>query len=255
MNSLGLGEVIRESGLERLYRFYSVYTGIVISRDDPKRRNRLLVSIPEIDSSYHVWAQPLSQPGGLGQGAKYQTPRVADKVWIFFEKGDPLYPVWTYRGWFDKEVPSDLNVDSIGMITYAGNKIIFQDDQGRLLIQILSSDGSSNATVLEINRGGINISCNNANINTEGSVNINTGDEINLNGNNQGIPLTDQVVSKLNQLENRINQLSQAFITAGSVAVPMDGGKAAFASLSTWNNPTITLTTQSDIENPKVKEQ
>lgn len=246
--SNSLAAVINDRGLEGINRYYSWYIGIVVDDQDSTKRNRLRVSVPDVDTSYAAWALSMGQPGGLGQGFKYQTPRVGDKVWITFEKGDPLYPVWAPFGWFNKEKPSDLGNDDIGMVTFGGNKIILRDNENKLIIQILDARDGAIATTLEINKGEINISCN-------GNANITTGANINLNGDSQGIPLTDQVVAKLNQLENRINSLSQAFISAAAAAIPMDGGTAAFTSLASWNTPPINLTQQSEIENPKVKEQ
>lgn len=76
-------------------------------------------------------------------------------------------------------------------------------------------------------------------------------DEIHLAGVNYGgLAKTDDVKTKLNNIENKLN----ALITAISAwtPVPNDGGAALKVSLTTWLASNLTLTTQADISSTEV---
>jgi hypothetical protein len=77
-------------------------------------------------------------------------------------------------------------------------------------------------------------------------------DEIVLNdGNNDGLVKVNDLVSKLNALENDINTLKNVF--AAFVPVPADGGAALKVAAATWSSQLLTTTVKNDIENNKVK--
>jgi len=70
-------------------------------------------------------------------------------------------------------------------------------------------------------------------------------------GENGGVPITSDIVSRLNNIEQDINDLKTAFSTW--VVVPTDGGAALKASTATWYAAPLIETVDSDIENEKVK--
>lgn len=77
-------------------------------------------------------------------------------------------------------------------------------------------------------------------------------DSILLNGDtNGGIVKVIDLTTKLNNLENKVNQLIAAIVAW--TPVPNDGGAALKALLATWSSTTLTLTVRGDIENTKVK--
>lgn len=78
-------------------------------------------------------------------------------------------------------------------------------------------------------------------------------DTITIHGGKQGgLVLAPSLVEKLNALEDDINNLKQAIKSAPTV--PNDGGSSFKAGLQGWAGAALSKTTQSDIENSKVKQ-
>jgi hypothetical protein len=74
---------------------------------------------------------------------------------------------------------------------------------------------------------------------------------VHLNGDNEGgVPITADVVSRLNAIEQDINTLKTVF--SGWVTVPNDGGAALKAAAGAWFAQQLQQTVNSDIENQKV---
>lgn len=77
-------------------------------------------------------------------------------------------------------------------------------------------------------------------------------DEIHLRGvDNGGIPITSDLVERLNTVEGDLNDLKQAFSTW--VPVLNDGGGALKTATSQWSSSTIIETTEEDIQSTTVK--
>lgn len=137
MDNSNLGLIIQENGLEYLGRYYSTYRAIVINNNDELNMNRVHVYIPSVQNGIKIWALPKSTIiGGCFHGLKLTTPLVGEVVYIEFEGGDPLRPLWSYHGWATGETPDDLkDNNSIGLVTPEGNKIFIKDIDGELYIQ------------------------------------------------------------------------------------------------------------------------
>nr|AQN32145.1 D-like protein [Phage DP-2017a] len=137
MDNSNLGLIIQENGLEYLGRYYSTYRAIVINNNDELNMNRVHVYIPSVQNGIKIWALPKSTTiGGFFHGLKLTTPLVGEVVYIEFEGGDPLRPLWSYHGWATREIPDDLkDNNSIGLVTPEGNKIFIKDIDGELYIQ------------------------------------------------------------------------------------------------------------------------
>lgn len=148
MDNSNLGLIIQENGLEYLGRYYSTYRAIVINNNDELNMNRVHVYIPSVQNGIKIWALPKSTTiGGCFHGLKLTTPLVGEVVYIEFEGGDPLRPLWSYHGWATGETPDDLkDNNSIGLVTPEGNKIFIKDIDGELYIQINSK---VNISILE----------------------------------------------------------------------------------------------------------
>jgi Type VI secretion system/phage-baseplate injector OB domain len=69
-------------------RLYGVYRGIVTSNVDPISRSRLLVQIAAVLNGVPSWAMPCRPVGATA------VPAIGASVWIAFEEGDSLRPVW-----------------------------------------------------------------------------------------------------------------------------------------------------------------
>ena len=229
-------DIINERGLESLGRYYSIYRGVVVDNRDPEHLGRVKVTVPQFDNVVAEWAYPLGQEGSIQTGFRYLTPKIGQIVFVQFECGDPLYPIWSYCGWGVNEMPEELkDKDTFGFITPSSHKILVKDKEGILHITI-SDDSENEITSMELNRDEVIIK--------SGS--------IKMMGAEQGITLTDKLVERLNGIEKQLNNLKISFQTALSTAVPTDGGKAAFTSLQPWANEKIILTSMKDIENKKI---
>lgn len=148
MDNSNLGLIIQENGLEYLGRYYSTYRAIVINNNDELNMNRVHVYIPSVQNGIKIWALPKSTTiGGCFHGLKLTTPLVGEVVYIEFEGGDPLRPLWSYHGWATGETPNDLkDNNSIGLVTPEGNKIYIKDIDGELYIQ---TNSKVNISILE----------------------------------------------------------------------------------------------------------
>jgi hypothetical protein len=83
------------------------------------------------------------------------------------------------------------------------------------------------------------------------SVNIDNGGNIQFNdGTFKGLVKVQDLVAKLNKIENDINALKTSF--SGWTPVPNDGGAALKTAAATWYSTALTPTQQIDIENTKV---
>lgn len=148
MDNSNLGLIIQENGLEYLGRYYSTYRAIIINNNDELNMNRVHVYIPSVQNGIKIWALPKSTTiGGCFHGLKLTTPLVGEVVYIEFEGGDPLRPLWSYHGWATGETPDDLkDNNSIGLVTPEGNKIYIKDVDGELYIQ---TNSKVNISILE----------------------------------------------------------------------------------------------------------
>ena len=148
MDNSNLGLIIQENGLEYLGRYYSTYRAIVINNNDELNMNRVHVYIPSVQNGIKIWALPKSTTiGGCFHGLKLTTPLVGEVVYIEFEGGDPLRPLWSYHGWATGATPDDLkDNNSIGLVTPEGNKIYIKDVDGELYIQ---TNSKVNISILE----------------------------------------------------------------------------------------------------------
>lgn len=148
MDNSNLGLIIQENGLEYLGRYYSTYRAIVINNNDELNMNRVHVYIPSVQNGIKIWALPKSTTiGGCFHGLKLTTPLVGEVVYIEFEGGDPLRPLWSYHGWATGETPDDLkDNNSIGLVTPEGNKIFIKDIDGELYIQ---TNSKVNISIIE----------------------------------------------------------------------------------------------------------
>lgn len=81
--------------------FYGKYAGVVTDRDDPKKIGRLRALVPEVFGPEQDcgWALPCLPWGGGANRGFFALPDVGDTVWIEFEAGDPMRPIWAGTFW------------------------------------------------------------------------------------------------------------------------------------------------------------
>ena len=70
-------------------------------------------------------------------------------------------------------------------------------------------------------------------------------------GTNDGLIKINDLVTKLNAVENDLNTLKNIF--TAWVPVPQDGGASLKTSSASWSGQTITPTQKTDLENDKIK--
>lgn len=87
---------------------------------------------------------------------------------------------------------------------------------------------------------------------TDGDASVHTdGNTVFNGGSNSGIVKVSPLTTKLNNIENKINQLITVFNTW--VPVANDGGAALKAALTAWLSSTLNITLPADIKNDKVQ--
>jgi len=80
-------------------KYYGKYRGMVIANEDPERRGRVLVQVPDVTGLVpSTWAMPCVPFAGIQNGA-WVLPQMGAGVWVEFEQGDPDYPIWSGCFW------------------------------------------------------------------------------------------------------------------------------------------------------------
>ena len=81
--------------------FYGKYAGVVTDLGDPKSIGRVRAHVPEVlgEDEPCGWAMPCAPWGGGPNRGFFALPEVGDTVWIEFEAGDPMRPIWTGTFW------------------------------------------------------------------------------------------------------------------------------------------------------------
>ena len=168
-----LVSTVRRFGLENLFkRYYGTYRGIVEDTADPERRGRARVRILVLGQDQapdDLWALPvlpmMSQKHGL-----FLPPEVGDLVWVQFENGDPVRPL--YMGGIlsrsqvpDEFTPTDDGPFKRGIRTPAGHWVRFNDDPADPHVTISAVGGGyatmdKDGNVLLANKNGSNLYLN-----------------------------------------------------------------------------------------------
>jgi len=80
-------------------KYYGKYRGMVIANEDPERRGRVLVQVPDVTGLVpSTWAMPCVPFAGIQNGA-WVLPQMGAGVWVEFEQGNPDYPIWSGCFW------------------------------------------------------------------------------------------------------------------------------------------------------------
>jgi phage baseplate assembly protein gpV len=159
-----------------------VFLGTVVDNNDPLLLERVRVTIPRLlegDAANLPWCAPHGQRGipaspSGAYGSWYLVPRVGSQVYIHFQDGNPLYPLYTGIPVQSGERPAEGNVNYL-------SRYGFKDPQGNVFFVDIS--GASPAVsfthvsgfILTVTPGGA------VNISVPGDANI-TGN-VNINGN------------------------------------------------------------------------
>jgi uncharacterized protein involved in type VI secretion and phage assembly len=86
-------------------RLFGKYAGIVVNVDDPDKRGRLKVRVPDLMRSVEEsWAMPCIPYAGT-KAAFFSVPPVGAGVWVEFEAGDDARPIWSGCYWHESGPP------------------------------------------------------------------------------------------------------------------------------------------------------
>lgn len=89
-------------------KYYGKYRGMVVTNEDPERRGRIVVQVPDVTGLVpSMWAMPCVPFTGM-QSGMWCVPAVGAGVWVEFEQGDPDYPIWTGGFWSTAADPPAL---------------------------------------------------------------------------------------------------------------------------------------------------
>lgn len=127
------------------------YRGRVEDADDPLKAGRVKVRIrpmmhdTKITTGMLPWAVPAyPMMGGSGSGyGMFAIPRVGTEVWVFFEMGDPMQPVYAFEAPNKLYgLPADRNIDyPYGVIWQTKEGMKFYVD--RTIIKLTHKSGTT----------------------------------------------------------------------------------------------------------------
>jgi phage baseplate assembly protein gpV len=85
------------------------YRGFVADNQDPESRARLRLRVPSLFADeVTAWALPCLPFGGLAGQGLFSVPDIGAQVWVEFEGGDRMNPVWTGTFWQQQgDAPAD----------------------------------------------------------------------------------------------------------------------------------------------------
>lgn len=199
--------------------YYGIYQGTVTNIEDPEKRGRIKLTIPDVTGDKEsAWCDPMS-PVAYDNGGDFCIPSLKETVWVMFISGDPNRPVWL-GGWWSKEKSPLGNqysgVDSIRIINYSNCSITMKDG----VIDINVGDGVCD---LKIQHNQVTVK---GNLNIEGNVTVN------------GATVLDSTLSVGGS--TTAHAISSGAITASSVksnsSVTASGNMSAGGSISADGN-------------------
>ncbi len=152
-------------------RYYGKYHGFLFDNNDPKKRGRLRLIVPEVLGDVPSgWAEPCVPYGGgmnfgnfdippitRGKGGSYTTG-----IWVEFRHGNPQYPIWV--GCFygapggDPEAPGEeddgtADIDVHVYRTYSGHSIVSVDRVGEEKFEIRDTSGQTLTMISPLQEG------------------------------------------------------------------------------------------------------
>ncbi len=96
-----------ESNCAEAPKFYGKYRGKVLDNVDPMFLARILAEVPAVPALIDNWCMPCVPYAGIQVGC-YNMPPIGANVWIEFEGGDPLRPIWSGCFWGEGELPVEF---------------------------------------------------------------------------------------------------------------------------------------------------
>jgi hypothetical protein len=88
-------------------QFYGKYRGKVLDNVDPMELGRLLAEVAAVPGASGNWCMPCVPYAGIQVGF-FNMPPIGANVWIEFEGGDPMRPIWSGCFWGEGELPVEF---------------------------------------------------------------------------------------------------------------------------------------------------
>ena len=138
--------------------------GLVTDNKDPDKLGRVKVKFPVISEKDTSWWSPIIMLGAGKNRGWFFIPEVDDEVLCIFEHGDLERPLILGGLWNGKDKPPDKNPGSNPrrvIKSRQGSKIIFDDDQMKLIIEDgtgkgrITFDSNANKIIIEAIAGDV----------------------------------------------------------------------------------------------------
>lgn len=88
-------------------RFYGKYRGKCTLNVDPLMLGRILAEVAAVPAALDNWCMPCVPYAGIQVGF-YNMPDIGANVWIEFEGGDPMRPIWSGCFWGEGELMEEF---------------------------------------------------------------------------------------------------------------------------------------------------
>lgn len=143
---------------------YEPVIGLVTDNKDPQKLGRVKVKFPILSETDTSWWCPIIMVGAGKNRGWFFIPEVDDEVLCLFEHGDLDRPVVVGALWNGKDKPADKNPGGNPrrvIKSRQGSKIIFDDDQMKLIIEDgagkgrITFDSNANKIIIEALEGDV----------------------------------------------------------------------------------------------------
>jgi uncharacterized protein involved in type VI secretion and phage assembly len=108
--------------------YFGKYRGTVIDNDDPTRRARLKVRVPDVLGELEVWAMP-SVPYAGNKVGFFFLPDPKCGVWVEFEAGNKSFPIWSGCFWADDQLPEQATGALKKVLRTKASTLVLDDDK------------------------------------------------------------------------------------------------------------------------------
>lgn len=139
-------------------RVYEPVIGIVTDNKDPSKLGRVRVKFPVLSTTDETWWAPIIMLGAGKNRGWFFIPEPNDEVLVMFEQGDINRPLVVGALWNGKDKAPDKNPGGNPrrvIKSRAGSRIIFDDDQNKLIIEDgtgkgrITFDSGANKIIIE----------------------------------------------------------------------------------------------------------
>ncbi|TND02431.1 MAG: Rhs element Vgr protein [Bacteroidetes bacterium] len=207
-----------------------LHFGKVLKIDaDPAGQYRVQVKLPLIDPEGKIWARMVHDDAGNKRGHCFW-PEVDDEVVVGFMNDDPRYPVILGLLFNKKAVPpiapAAENKEK-GIVTKTGIKILFNDDDGKQTLtmltpggnSILIDDGAKGITLKDQNGNTITMNDSGITIKSAGEVKVDATKNLTLSSASGDVSLSGTNIKNEAKAKFSANGNAGAEIQTSAIAI------------------------------------